>query len=245
MIGAGRAEVPQLAGDADLPQVREHVRHRPRAERDRRKRHRGGRRGLHRRHRAARGGHRQRGRHARHRADRAAREAARQVRASGSCTCSTATRPGCVRPTARRSSSTGASRPRRAARGSTWTWRSSPTGMDPADFVVTRGADEMRALIDGAQPLLRFVIDQRLDGARPRDARGAVARRSRMPCSAAGGAEGFDPRAGLRGLLAGRLLTTDRRSCSGRCARTRPATARPTHAGGGAGRKRPRRRCSR
>ncbi|MCE5192186.1 MAG: DNA primase [Actinomycetia bacterium] len=37
-----------------------------------------------------------------------------------------------------------------------------PEGMDPADYVTARGAAEMRALIDGAQPLLRFVIDQRL-----------------------------------------------------------------------------------
>ncbi len=37
-----------------------------------------------------------------------------------------------------------------------------PEGMDPADFVGARGAVEMRALIDDAQPLLRFVIDQRL-----------------------------------------------------------------------------------
>ncbi len=37
-----------------------------------------------------------------------------------------------------------------------------PDALDPADFVVARGVDEMRALIDGAQPLLRFVVDQRL-----------------------------------------------------------------------------------
>ncbi len=37
-----------------------------------------------------------------------------------------------------------------------------PDGLDPADYVVARGTDEMRALIEGAQPLLRFVVDQRL-----------------------------------------------------------------------------------
>ncbi|MDP3630933.1 MAG: DNA primase [Actinomycetota bacterium] len=37
-----------------------------------------------------------------------------------------------------------------------------PDGLDPADFVVARGVDELRALIEGAQPLLRFVVDQRL-----------------------------------------------------------------------------------
>jgi DNA primase len=38
-----------------------------------------------------------------------------------------------------------------------------PEGRDPADFVAAKGASEMRALIDGAQPLLRFVIDRRLE----------------------------------------------------------------------------------
>jgi len=37
-----------------------------------------------------------------------------------------------------------------------------PDALDPADFVVARGVNEMRALIDTAQPLLRFVVDQRL-----------------------------------------------------------------------------------
>jgi DNA primase len=38
-----------------------------------------------------------------------------------------------------------------------------PDGMDPADYVAARGADEMRTAIAGAQPLLRFVIDRRID----------------------------------------------------------------------------------
>ncbi|MDZ4654848.1 MAG: DNA primase [Coriobacteriia bacterium] len=37
-----------------------------------------------------------------------------------------------------------------------------PEGADPADYVAANGAEGMRALIEGAQPLLRFVIDQRL-----------------------------------------------------------------------------------
>ena len=38
-----------------------------------------------------------------------------------------------------------------------------PDGLDPADLVSARGADAMRSVIDGAQPLLRFVIDRRLE----------------------------------------------------------------------------------
>lgn len=39
-----------------------------------------------------------------------------------------------------------------------------PDGMDPADYVGAKGADAMRGVIDEAQPLLRFVIDRRLEG---------------------------------------------------------------------------------
>jgi DNA primase len=38
-----------------------------------------------------------------------------------------------------------------------------PEGLDPADHVTAKGAEGMRAVIDGAQPLLRFVIDRRLE----------------------------------------------------------------------------------
>jgi DNA primase len=38
-----------------------------------------------------------------------------------------------------------------------------PDSMDPADFVAARGAGEMNAVVEGAQPLLRFVIDRRID----------------------------------------------------------------------------------
>ena len=37
-----------------------------------------------------------------------------------------------------------------------------PNAQDPAEFVAEHGAAAMRELIDGAQPLLRFVLDQRL-----------------------------------------------------------------------------------
>lgn len=37
-----------------------------------------------------------------------------------------------------------------------------PGGQDPAEFVAASGADAMRELIADAQPLLRFVLDQRL-----------------------------------------------------------------------------------
>ncbi len=38
-----------------------------------------------------------------------------------------------------------------------------PASMDPADYVGANGADAMRAVVDGAQPLLRFVIDRRFE----------------------------------------------------------------------------------
>lgn len=38
-----------------------------------------------------------------------------------------------------------------------------PEGRDPADHVAAQGADAMQAVVDGAQPLLRFVIDRRLE----------------------------------------------------------------------------------
>jgi len=38
-----------------------------------------------------------------------------------------------------------------------------PDGLDPADLVAARGADAMSAVIDGAHPLVRFVIDRRLE----------------------------------------------------------------------------------
>lgn len=37
-----------------------------------------------------------------------------------------------------------------------------PDNLDPADFVDTHGADALRALIDAAQPLLKYGIDRRL-----------------------------------------------------------------------------------
>jgi DNA primase len=38
-----------------------------------------------------------------------------------------------------------------------------PDGMDPADLVSARGAAAIQAVIDGAEPLVRFVIDRRLE----------------------------------------------------------------------------------
>jgi len=38
-----------------------------------------------------------------------------------------------------------------------------PDGMDPADYVAAHGAEDMKAVVAGAQPLLRFVIDRRID----------------------------------------------------------------------------------
>lgn len=82
-----------------------------------------------------------------------------------------------------------------------------PDGMDPADFVGAKGAEAMRALIDGAQPLLRFVIDQRIsahDLSRPEGKSAALA-------------DAVQPLAAVRGsilaqeyvsYIASRLLTT-------------------------------------
>lgn len=38
-----------------------------------------------------------------------------------------------------------------------------PDDLDPADFVAQRGVDELRALIDGAQPLVQYGIDRRIE----------------------------------------------------------------------------------
>lgn len=38
-----------------------------------------------------------------------------------------------------------------------------PDGQDPADLVAEKGAEALSALVDGATPLLRFVIDRRLE----------------------------------------------------------------------------------
>lgn len=37
-----------------------------------------------------------------------------------------------------------------------------PEGLDPADYVASHGAEELKALLDDAQPLLQFAIDRRL-----------------------------------------------------------------------------------
>ncbi len=39
-----------------------------------------------------------------------------------------------------------------------------PDNLDPADFVVQRGAEAMKALIDDAVPLMRYAIDRKLRG---------------------------------------------------------------------------------
>ncbi len=47
-----------------------------------------------------------------------------------------------------------------------------PEGTDPADYVTKEGADAMRAVIGDAVPLLRFVLDRRLDAHDIRSAEG-------------------------------------------------------------------------
>jgi DNA primase len=38
-----------------------------------------------------------------------------------------------------------------------------PEGMDPADYVVAHGVEALGRIVEGAQPLLRFILDLRLD----------------------------------------------------------------------------------
>lgn len=53
-----------------------------------------------------------------------------------------------------------------------------PDNLDPAEFVAARGADELRALVDSAQPLLQYGIERRLaayDLSRPEGRTAALA----------------------------------------------------------------------
>lgn len=53
-----------------------------------------------------------------------------------------------------------------------------PDSLDPAEFVAARGADELRALVDSAQPLLQYGIERRLaayDLSRPEGRTAALA----------------------------------------------------------------------
>lgn len=103
-----------------------------------------------------------------------------------------------------------------------------PDGLDPADFVVARGVDEMRALIDGAQPLLRFVVDQRLsayDLGTP-EGKSAALQDAVQPLAVVKGSILAQEYAAY---LADRLLTPVE-VVQRAIAHTRPATARPSAA---------------
>jgi DNA primase len=58
-----------------------------------------------------------------------------------------------------------------------------PDGLDPAEYVASRGKAAMRGVIDGAQPLLRFAIDARLEAydlTRPEQRSAALADAARV-----------------------------------------------------------------
>ena len=81
-----------------------------------------------------------------------------------------------------------------------------PGGMDPADYVGAEGADAMRAMIEGAQPLLRFAIDTRLaahDLSRPEGRSAALSDAAALLTPVRDSLLGKD----YMGYIAGRLQT--------------------------------------
>ena len=81
-----------------------------------------------------------------------------------------------------------------------------PGGMDPADYVAAEGAEKMRAMIEGAQPLLRFAIDSRLaahDLTRPEGRSAALADAAALLTPVRESLLGKD----YMGYIAGRLQT--------------------------------------
>lgn len=81
-----------------------------------------------------------------------------------------------------------------------------PGGMDPADYVGAEGVEAMQAMIDGAQPLLRFAIDTRLaahDLSRPEGRSAALADAAALLTPVRDSLLGKD----YMGYIAGRLQT--------------------------------------
>lgn len=81
-----------------------------------------------------------------------------------------------------------------------------PGGMDPADYVGAEGAGAMRAIIEGAQPLLRFAIDTRLEAhdlSRPEGRSAALADAAALLTPVRESLLGKD----YMGYIAGRLQT--------------------------------------
>ncbi len=81
-----------------------------------------------------------------------------------------------------------------------------PGGMDPADYVAAEGAAAMRSMIDGAQPLLRFAIDTRLEAhdlSRPEGRSAALADAAALLTPVRESLLGKD----YMGYIAGRLQT--------------------------------------
>ncbi|MRS11516.1 MAG: DNA primase [Actinobacteria bacterium] len=81
-----------------------------------------------------------------------------------------------------------------------------PGEMDPADYVAAEGAEKTLALIDGAQPLLRFAIDSRLEAhdlSRPEGRSAALADAAALLTPVRESLLGKD----YMGYIAGRLQT--------------------------------------
>lgn len=81
-----------------------------------------------------------------------------------------------------------------------------PGGMDPADYVAAEGAEKMRAMIEGARPLLEFAIESRLaahDRTRPEGRSAALADAAALLTPVRESLLGKD----YMGYIAGRLQT--------------------------------------
>lgn len=81
-----------------------------------------------------------------------------------------------------------------------------PGGMDPADYVAAEGAEAMHAMVDAAQPLLRFAIDTRLEShdlGRPEGRSAALADAAALLTPVRDSLLGQD----YAGYIAGRLQT--------------------------------------
>jgi DNA primase len=81
-----------------------------------------------------------------------------------------------------------------------------PEGKDPADYVAERGAEAAQTIVDEAQPLLRFVVDRRLEAhdlATPEGRSAALDAAARVLAGVRGSILAQD----YAGYIAGRLVT--------------------------------------
>jgi len=99
-----------------------------------------------------------------------------------------------------------------------------PEGLDPADYVESKGAESMNALIDGGEPLLRFAIERRLaanDLSTPGGRAKALAEAAAVVAPVKGSIIAHD----YANYLADRLLV-DFETARGAIDKARPAPAR-------------------